>query len=263
MRSFLLLLCGTLLGAGALLAAGATSPVRIATGPAPSDSMTGGMGSANFGKSIRAYLMANPEVLVDAMAELERKQDSQRENVALKAIQENQTELLSDPASPTTGNPNGDVTVVEFSDYQCPYCKKAHTAVKAALAADGKVKLVYKDLPILGEASKVAAVAALASIKQGKHEAFHEALMTNTAKLDSDLIFKIAGSVGIDVAQLQKDMNDPKIKDTIDRNMALAQELGVRGTPAFVIGKQFVPGAVDAKTLQQMISDARKGVWPY
>jgi protein-disulfide isomerase len=260
MRSLLLLLCGALLGAGAFLAAGATSPVKIATGPAPSESMAeGSMGNANLGKSIRAYLMANPEVLVDAMAELERKQDSQRDNVAQKAIQEKQAELLRDPGTPATGNLQGDVTIVEFSDYQCPYCKRAHTAVKSALAADGKVKLIYKDLPILGEASKVAAAAALASIRQGKHDAFHDALMANTAKLDSALIFTIAASVGLDVAQLQKDMDDPKIKDTIDRNMALAQELGVRGTPAFVIGKQFVPGAVDADALKQLIADARKG----
>ncbi len=150
-------------------------------------------GNANLGKSIRAYLMANPEVLVEAMAELEKKQDSQRDTVAQKAIQQNQAELLRDPETPSTGNAQGDVTIVEFSDYQCPYCKKAHTAVKSVLASDGKVKLVYKDLPILGEASKVAAAAALASVRQGKHDAFHEALMANTAKLDSDLIFKIAG----------------------------------------------------------------------
>jgi protein-disulfide isomerase len=254
MRSILLVLCGALVGAGALLAAGATSPMRIATSPAPS-----GGSSANLGNNIRAYLMANPEVLVDAMAELERKQDSQRENVAQKAIKENQAELLRDPATPSAGNPAGDVTIVEFSDYQCPYCKKAHSAVKSTLAADSKVKLVYKDLPILGEASKIAAVAALASIKQGKHDAFHDALMTNTAKLDADRIFEIAASVGIDLPQLKKDMEDPKIKETIDRNMALAQELGVRGTPAFVIGDQFVPGAVDADALKKLIAGARKG----
>jgi protein-disulfide isomerase len=254
MRSILLVLCGALIGAGALLAAGATSPIRLATSP-----RSEAAGSPGLGNNIRAYLMANPEVLVDAMAELERKQDAQRDNVAQKAIKENQAELLRDPETPSTGNPGGDVTIVEFSDYQCPYCKKAYSAVKSTIAADGKVKLVYKDLPILGEASKIAAVAALASIKQGKHEAFHDALMANTAKLDADRIFEIATSVGIDVAQLKKDMEDPKIKEIIDRNMALAQDLGVRGTPAFVIGDQFVPGAVDADALKKLVADARKG----
>jgi protein-disulfide isomerase len=255
MRSILLLLCGALVAAGAFVAAGATSPVRIATSPAADDAG----GSPALARNIRAYLMANPEVLVEAMQELERKQDNQRDTQAVKAIQQNQAELLRDPETPSTGNLDGDVTIVEFSDYQCPYCKKAHAAVKSVIASDGKVKLVYKDLPILGEASKIAAVAALASIKQGKHDAFHDALMTNTAKLDSDRIFDIAGSVGIDVIQLKKDMEDPKIKATIDRNMALAQDLGVRGTPAFVIGKQFVPGAVEAEALKQLIADARKG----
>ena len=130
--------------------------------------------------------MANPEVLVEAMQELERKQDSQRDTVAQKAIQENQSALLRDPDSPIAGNPDGDVTIVEFSDYQCPYCKRAHAAVKSVVAADGKVKLVYKDLPILGEPSRIAALAALASRAQGKHLALHDALMEFSGKLDRD-----------------------------------------------------------------------------
>ena len=254
MRSILLVLCGALVAGAAFVAARGTSPIEIATSPAPDDA-----GSPALGRSIRAYLMANPEVLVDAMQELERKQDNQRDTQAVKAIQQNQAALLQDPETPVTGNPKGDVTIVEFSDYQCPYCKKAHAAVKSVLASDGNVKLVYKDLPILGEASKIAAVAALASIKQGKYDPFHDALMTNNAKLDAEVIFQIAASVGIDVARLKADMDDPKIKAIIDRNMALAQDLGVRGTPAFVIGKQFVPGAIEAPALKQLIADARKG----
>ncbi len=258
MRSFLFVASGILIGVGAFLGTNATSPIKLATSPdmAP---MASSASDPNLGKNIRAYLMANPEVLVDAMAELERKQDAQRDNVAQKAIKDKQAELLNDKGTPSTGNASGDVTIVEFSDYQCPYCKRAYSAVKSVVATDGKIKLVYKDLPILGEASKVAAVAALASIKQGKHEAFHDALMTNTAKLDNDLIFAIAAKVGIDVAKLKQDMDDPEIKKIIDRNMALAEDLGVRGTPAFVIGNQFVPGAVDADALKKLVADARNG----
>jgi protein-disulfide isomerase len=259
MRSILLVLCAALVAGGAFVAARATSPIQIATSPAPDDAAGPGAGNPALGRNIRAYLMANPEVLVEAMQELERKQDSQRDTQAVTAIQKNQAGLLQDPETPVVGNAKGDVTIVEFSDYQCPYCKKAHAAVKSVVAADGKVKLIYKDLPILGEASKISAVAALASVKQGKYEAFHDALMTNTAKLDADRIFDIAASVGIDVAKLKTDMDDPKIKAIIDRNMALAQELGVRGTPAFVIGDQFVPGAVEAPALRELIADARKG----
>jgi protein-disulfide isomerase len=253
MRSVLLLICAGLLGVGALLAVGTIEPVRLAAAPAavPVD-------KAALGKNIREYLIANPEVLVEAMQELERKQDGQQSVAAQKAVQENQAELFRDADSPVGGNPNGDVVIVDFNDYQCPYCKKAHKAMKSVVAADGKVKIIYKDLPILGEASKIAAVAALASVKQGKHQAFHDALMEFTGKLDRDKIFEIAASVGLDRAQLEKDMEDPKLKQHIERNLELASALGIRGTPAFVIGTQFVPGAVDAAALKQLIADARK-----
>ncbi|WP_428662544.1 DsbA family protein [Reyranella sp.] len=251
MRSILLILCGGLVAVGVVLAARGTMPTGLATAPATSGD------KAALGRSIRDYLMANPEVLVEAMQELERKQDSQRDTVAQKAIQENRSALMSDPESPIVGNPNGDVTIVEFSDYQCPYCKRAHSAVKSVLAADSKVKLVFKDLPILGEPSRIAAFAALAARAQNKHLALHDALMEFSGKLDRDRIMEIAASVGLDIAKLQKDMDDPKLKVLIERNMALASALGVRGTPAFVIGNQFVPGAVDADTLKRMISDAR------
>jgi protein-disulfide isomerase len=254
MRLSLLVLSGVLVAAGAFVAVRATAPGRVAeSSPMSAPDQTA------LGKSIHDYLVNNPEVLVEAMQQLERKQDSERDTMAQKGIEEHQKELTSDPGSPVSGNPNGDVTIVEFSDYQCPYCKRSYPAVKSVVAADGKVKLVHKDLPILGEASRIAALAALASRNQHKHEAFDSALMEFNGKLDRDRIMDIAASVGIDVAQLQKDMDDPKLKEIIDRNMALATALGVRGTPAFVVGKQFVPGAVDADTLKQLIEEARKG----
>ena len=219
---------------------------------------SGGGDRAALGKNIRDYLMANPEVLLEAMQELERRQDSQRDALAQKGVNENQADLYRDPDSPVGGNPNGDVTIVEFNDYQCPYCKRAHQALKSVVGADTRVKVVYKDIPILGEASKIAALAALASVRQGKHGPMHAALMEYSGKLDQDKIFEIASGVGLDRARLEKDMADPKLKEIIDRNMMLASALGVRGTPAFVIGKQFVPGAIDADTLRQYIADARK-----
>jgi protein-disulfide isomerase len=255
MRSLLIALTLGLLLAGALVAGRTSMPGRFATPDMNAEATV----PANLGSSIRAYLMANPEVLVDAMQELERKQDSQREAVAQKAIVQQEAELFRDADSPIGGNPSGDVTIVEFNDYQCPYCKRAHKAMKSVVGADRKVKIIYKDLPILGEPSRIAALAALASIKQGKHQPLHDALMEFSGKLDREKILEIAASVGLDIAQLQKDMEDPKLRQIIDRNMALAGALGVRGTPAFVIGKQFVPGAVDADSLKQLIADARKG----
>lgn len=255
MRTILLILCAGLVAAGILAAAGTGGP-RLAASSA--GGATGSSDKTTFGKSVRDYLLANPEVLVEAMQELERKQDGQRDAVAQKAIRENQDALYRDADSPVAGNPGGDVVIVEFNDYQCPYCKRAHSTVKAVLAADPKVKVVFKDLPILGEASRIAAFAALASRKQGKHGDFHNALMEHNGKLDRERIFQIASSVGLDVPKLQQDMEDPKIKEAIERNSALAADLGVRGTPAFVIGNHFVPGAVDAETLRQLIAEARR-----
>lgn len=125
------------------------------------------------------------------------------------------------------------------------------------LKADGKVTIVYKKLPILGEVSRIAAYAALAARKQGKHAALHKALMEFRGKIDRARILEIAASVGIDVPQLEKDMEEAGVNQNIEHNLALASALGVRGTPAFVIGRQFVPGAVDADTLRKLIAEAR------
>jgi protein-disulfide isomerase len=256
MRSFLLALSLGLIAVGALVAGRTIAPGREISPAGSAANMS--TVPADLGQNIRNYLLANPEVLVEAMQELERRQDNQRDAVAQQGITQHDATLFGDGDSPIGGNPGGDVVMVEFNDYQCPYCKRAHQAVKSVTAADGKVKIIYKDLPILGEASRIAALAALASVKQGKHTELHNALMEYNGKLDRDRIMEIAASTGLDVAQLQKDMEDPKLKEIIDRNIALANALGVRGTPAFVVGKQFVPGAIDAATLKQLIADARK-----
>jgi protein-disulfide isomerase len=253
MRIPLLIIAAVLVVAGAFVAGRVTTPAKLSPAAAsePAD-------QAALGKTIRTYLLANPEVLVEAMQELERKQDNQRDATAQKVIQEKQAELFRDADSPLGGNANGDVVIVEFNDYQCPYCKRTHQAMKSVVGADGKVKVIYKDLPILGDASKVAALAALASVKQGKHQPLHNALMEYSGRLDRAKILDIAQSVGLDRAQLEKDMEDPKLKEIIERNLELATALGIRGTPAFVIGKQFVPGAIDAAALKQLIAEARK-----
>ena len=191
------------------------------------------------------------------MQELERKQDGQRDAAAQKVISERQADLFSDADSPVAGNPNGDVVIVEFNDYQCPYCKRSYQAMKSVVGADGKVKVIYKDLPILGEASKIAALAALASVAQGKHLALHNALMEFNGKLDRDKILEIAGSVGIDRASSRRTWRTPSSSRSSSATSELASALGVRGTPAFVVGKQFVPGAVDAAALKQLIAEAR------
>lgn len=254
MRLFLFTASGGLIAVGVLLAVLWTAPGRVVTGKTSTSSDTAAIGSI-----IRDYILTNPEVLVEAMQELEKKQEIQRDSVAEKAIRTYESELLRDGDSPIAGNPNGDVTIVEFLDYQCGYCKRVHSVVKSVVAADGKVKIIYKDLPILGEASRIAAYAALAAARQNKYLALHSALMEFRGQLDRARVLDAAASAGIDVHQLEKDMEAPEIKQIIERNLALASALGVRGTPAFIIGKQLVPGAVDADALKKLIADARRG----
>lgn len=252
MRWLLLALGGALIALGVLVATQLTTPGRVAARAAVETGET-----AAIGRIVRDYILANPEVLLEAMQALEKKQETQRESVAQQAINAYEAKLLRDSESPVAGNPNGDVTIVEFMDYQCGYCKRAFSTLEAVLKADGRVRIVYKELPILGEVSRIAASAALAARKQGKYAALHKALMEFRGKLDRARILEIAASVGIDVPQLEKDMEEAGINQNIERNLALASALGVRGTPAFVIGRQFVPGAVDADTLKKLIAEAR------
>jgi protein-disulfide isomerase len=166
--------------------------------------------------------------------------------------------LLNDPNSPVSGNLNGDVTVVEFFDYRCGYCKRVAPAVTQLQQDDPNVRVVYKDFPILGEASEVAARAALASKVQGKHVAFHESLLASQNELTQETIFMIAAEVGLDIERLKSYMEAPLIQATIERNRMLARELGINGTPGFIVGNELVPGALDLKDLKNLVRQVRQ-----
>jgi protein-disulfide isomerase len=208
---------------------------------------------------VREYLMAHPEVLVEALTAYQEKQEAEQAEAQRQALVSRQDELFKNPTSPVVGNPQGDVTLVEFFDYQCGYCKSVHADVRRLLDSDGKVRLVLKEFPILGPASLTASRAALAAQKQGKYDALHNALMENRGQLDDDKIMRIAGSVGVDVERLKKDMQAPDIQDALQRNLRLAGELNIRGTPAFVIGDQIIPGAVSLERLKEMVAAGREG----
>lgn len=209
-------------------------------------------------KIIREYLINNPEVLEEAIRALQAKREARRQAAARTSIQKNRKQIYADSDDPVGGNPNGDVTIVEFFDYRCGYCKRVAPVVEAALAKDKKIRLVYKEFPVLGPNSVLAARAALASRAQGKYLAFHKALMKARISYDEASIMKIATAVGIDTARLKKDMQAPDIQTYIVKTRALARSLGIRGTPAFVIGEQMFPGALTSAQLARMIQQARK-----
>ncbi|MGQ9371059.1 DsbA family protein [Azospirillum sp. A39] len=207
---------------------------------------------------VREYLVKNPEVIVEAMEELQQREQLAEQQKARKALAANRSKLLDNSADPVTGNPRGDVTVVEFFDYQCGYCKAVQNDVQRLIEGDGKLRFVFKEFPILGPESLVASKAALASRAQGKYLEFHNALMAHRGKLDEATIMRLAGSVGLDTAKLKAAMQSDEIETIVAENHALAEALGIRGTPAFVIGEELVPGAIKLEQMKDLIAKARK-----
>ncbi len=169
-----------------------------------------------------------------------------------------QDELLNDPASPVGGNPDGDVTLVEFFDYQCPYCKTIFPSIQALLAEDRNLRYVFKEFPILGRASVFAARAALAARRQGKYLEFHMAVMSAKGKLTEARVMRLAKTAGLDVDRLRRDMADGTVDAMIRRNLELADGLGIFSTPVFIIGDTQIPGAVEIDTLKVLIARARQ-----
>jgi protein-disulfide isomerase len=208
---------------------------------------------------VRAYLIEHPEVLKEAIAALQAKEEAAKAAQQANALSQYQDQLLSDPASPVAGNPMGDVTVIEFFDYKCPYCKKVTPALNELLETDKSVRIVFKEFPILGESSLLAARAALAAAKQGRYLEFHAALMEHRGNFDDATIRLIAETRGLDAAKLEADMKSEDVEQQIRDNHALAQAMSIRSTPTFVIGDQIIPGAVSIDDLKAIIAEVRGG----
>jgi protein-disulfide isomerase len=209
--------------------------------------------------AIERYIRSHPEVIEQSLQTLDAKREAEQRERQKIALQTKQNELLHDPASPVSGNPKGEITLVEFYDYRCGFCKRAASAVTELQKVDPRVRVVYKDFPILGEPSELAAKAALASQVQGKHQAFHEALLASHADMTKDEVLKIAVSVGLNAKRLEADMANPKWQAVIAKNRALAQELGISGTPGFIVGNELVPGALGLNGLKELIGRAGHG----
>ena len=207
---------------------------------------------------VRDYLLRNPEVIEEAIGVLRARRQEEERRRAEAAIAENGEALRSHPMSPVSGNAEGDVTVVEFFDYRCGYCKRALPAMEAILETDANVRVVWKEFPILGPVSVFAARAAMAAHRQGRYVPFHLALMKEP-ELTEDRVVEIAVETGLDRARLESDMEDPAIQAYLDETRALAQEIGISGTPAFVVGDRLVPGVVNTARLKALAAAARAG----
>ena len=198
-------------------------------------------------------VLENPQIIMQAVAILEQRERDR----AASGANTVRLQLEQDPNSPNLGNPDGDVTVVEFFDYNCPYCRKAGQTVQELLASDANVRVIYREWPILGEDSVFASRAALAARAQGKYEEFHWALMNSEGRASEASILKLARHLGLDVAKLQADMTSPAVEAHIAQSNALARTLGFTGTPAFIVGDRTAPGMLSTDEISAMVAEAR------
>lgn len=201
---------------------------------------------------LRDALTRDPSILRDALAALQA-DEAKRQAQEVLAHQDR----LINPADPVGGNPAGDVTIVEFFDVRCPYCRGMEPDMAKLLAADHSVRVVYKDLPILGPPSLLASRALLAAQKQGGYEKLRTLLMQAPPEITEASIRVAVIAAGLDWPRLRRDMDDAAIRERLASNLQLARELGIEGTPALVIGQRFIPGAADFAELQSAVAEAR------
>ncbi len=221
-----------------------------------------------FEKIIHDYLVQNPEVLIEASQVLQKRQQEAMQKDSKTAITKYAADLAMGDLA-VAGNKEGDVTLVEFFDYQCIHCKKMATVVDALVAKNKNLRVVYKEFPIFGKESELASKVAMAAAMQGKYIALQHALFKIDGHLNEQKIMDLAKANGVDMKKLQADMNSPKIADTLKANRELAEKIRIMGTPAFVVlstpkGKlnqnaetAFIPGAASENALQELINKAK------
>jgi len=205
---------------------------------------------------LRDALRTDPSILREAVQALQA-DDARREETATRDTLARLAGNLVDPADPVLGNPMGDVTVVEFYDTRCPYCRRMMPTHAALLRADPNVRIVFKDLPILGPASQLESRALLAAQRQGGYFKLQDVVMHDSAPPTRDTLRAAAERLGLDGGRLLRDMDDPAIKARLDANIALAQKIGLQGTPALIIGKKLFAGLIEQGDLQQAVTAAR------
>jgi protein-disulfide isomerase len=251
-----LLLVGAGLALGQL--APSAAPQSGAAPVAPTGSFSG-LQKKEIENIIRDYLINNPEVLVEAQNALEAKMDKVQSERMAVAMKDNAGELYRSAASPIV-NAKGDVPVIEFFDYNCGYCKKAFPQVAQLVDHDKKVRLVLKEFPILAKGSEEASRVALAAKMQGKYWEFHRAMLENQGQANEASALRVAERLGLDIARLKKDMNAPEVKKEIEATHALANKMGIQGTPHFIVGDKIIPGAPEnlLELLNKHAAEVRK-----
>jgi len=254
-----------LLTVGALTAS-LVSPAVMAEDNAAVSSMSDAQ-KKEVEKVVHDYLVANPEVLLEASQALQTKQQQNMQQQAQSAIKDN-ADVLFQGKTTVVGNPKGNVTVVEFFDYQCIHCKKMSPVLSSLIKKDRDLRVIYKEFPIFGKSSEMASKAALAAGMQGKYQAMHEVLLNDDKRLNDKIIMDAAKSLGLDMKKFKVDMESKEVTQALEANRALAEKLHLMGTPAFIVAStpngqfkagtepSFIPGAATEESLQELIKKA-------
>jgi protein-disulfide isomerase len=210
-------------------------------------------------QAIHDYILAHPEVLIQSLRIAKEREEIHAAEQNKTLVTSLKNELVDDPNAPVRGNPSGDVTLVEFFDYRCPYCREVEPFLQTLIKNDPGLRVVVKEFPILGPASVYAARVALEAYKQGKYEQFHNAVMSKKSNFDEATLLKLAEEAGLALDRVKTDMNAPEVDAEIKRTTEIAKALRLSGTPAFIVGTELIPGATDLETLQALIDEARHG----
>lgn len=215
---------------------------------------------AAFRAEVRAYLLENPEVLMEAMNVLQAREREAALAADRSLAQLHASSLFDDPTSFVGGNPDGDITVVEFLDYRCGYCKRAHPEVTELISADGNIRFIIKEMPILGEQSVLASRFALATKLSAGDDAYklvHDTLMEFNGEVTLDAMTRLGNTLGLDTEAIVAAMDSDEVNDILQRNMQLAQALNINGTPTFVVSDQLLRGYVPLPQMQQIVAEIR------
>lgn len=213
---------------------------------------------AAIGEIVKAYLLRNPQVLMEAGQAFEQQQRERQAEVAKRVIAENKTEIFKSPQDFVFGNPKGDISVVEFFDYNCGWCKRSLEEIVKLTKADPKVRVVMKEFPVFGgPPSLEAAKAAMASRKQDKYWDFHVALM-KARQVSPENLYVIAAQVGLDVQKLKADMADPKIEAALHQNVEIGRKVGIEATPGFLVDSHLNVGYLQSNEMQGLLAEIRK-----
>ncbi|MFZ5963866.1 DsbA family protein [Thalassococcus sp. BH17M4-6] len=213
-----------------------------------------------FGDAVRDYLMANPEVIIEAVNALEERQAAEQAAADESLVSDNAQAIFEDGMSWVGGNPDGDITVVEFLDYRCGYCRRASDEVEELIASDGNIRFIVKEFPILGEASLRSSQFAIATRMVAGDDAYkaaHDALIALTGDVSDPVLRRLADTLGVDADAVMEKMDSDEVQQVIAETRALAQTLKINGTPTFVMGEELVRGYVPLDTMQEIVAAER------